>query len=80
MSNTRTPIKSIRIQNRVDVAKEFFWYLRSNFKTQAEAAAHFNVCASTLSNIQNGKQDLKPRMAEELGYELMYVRKVNNDG
>tara|TARA_R110000803_G_scaffold210440_2_gene282231 strand:- start:9292 stop:9540 length:249 start_codon:yes stop_codon:yes gene_type:complete len=78
-ARVRAPLKSINIQNRIDIAKEFFWYVRSNFKTNAEAARHFNVSHTTLSYIVNGKQDLKPRMVDELGYELTYVKKADNN-
>ena len=75
----RKPAKAIEIQNRVALAKEFFWYVRTNFETQAEAADYFNTNRASLSNIINGRQDLKPRMVEALGYELMYVRKVETN-
>lgn len=72
---SRTPLKAINIKNRVDIAKEFFWHVRTNFINQVEAGKHYNVPTSTISYMINGKQDLKAQMVEELGYELKYVKK-----
>lgn len=52
-----------------ELAEKFFWYVRSNFKTQNDAAAHYGVRQAFISGCIKGRKTLNSKMLADIGYK-----------
>lgn len=57
------------LMKRSEICEEFFWYVRSNFRTNQKAADLFDCSSSFISAVSNGKKEPNEKMLEKMGYE-----------
>lgn len=50
-----------------DVSETFFWYVRRNFRNQAEAAKKYQCSISFISAVVNGKKQPTAKMLVDIG-------------
>lgn len=67
-----------------DVAEKIFWYFRSNYKTQNEAAERYGVSAQLISAISKGNVNPNDKMLLDLGLKkikgyMVLQEKLEND-
>lgn len=53
--------------NASDAAERFFWYVRKNYRTQAEAAKHYKVSISLISAVTKGRRRPNKSMLDDMG-------------
>lgn len=57
--------------NQQQVCEKFFWHVRANFKSQKQAANHFNISAPYMSQICSGKKAPTEEMLAAIGLQAV---------